>query len=350
MDDNVCNVAYDITFDNNLLDNDIRNVARNVTSDDNIVDDDVCYNIQYNSRYNATDEFLPMTYGILSDEYSSKHLGPNAKYSKDFGEFSEVEAYIRKCCDANGVSCSFDVTAQENPYFRTINYTSFAGMVIIHPLDFSQSIFQMYDARQDCLPDAGHIEFIRNRLLSGRASKYVSNRLDGAAYDAVAVLCGHNKFKAHIDARRLDDAVRRYGKRLAIKPHPISQRDLIDYLSIYKDFATILDLSDDVYDAMQSAQTVYTTHISETALAALILGKRIEPLDHMQNRLSCSFGHINHFCFTERDPVSVIGSVFASSKSGVICPQVDVDWKSKVDEYFDYSMWKREKQKGFYHG
>lgn len=291
-----------------------------------------------------------MTVGILSDEYVDKHIGPNAKYSDNFGGFSDVEDYIRRCCDRHGVECSFDVTAQENPYFKTVNYTSFAGMIIIHPLDFSQSMFQMYDARQDCLPEIGHIEFIKSRLSSGIASKYVSNRLDTAEFDAVAVLCGHNKFKAHVDARRLDDAVKRYGKRLAIKPHPITHHDLIDYLSIYNDFATILDLHDDVYDAMRSARTVYTTHISETALTSLVLGKNIEPLDHMQNRFSCSFGHINHFCFTERDPVGVLGSIFASPKSGVICKHVDTDWKSKVDEYFDYSMWKRDKQKGFYRG
>ena len=291
-----------------------------------------------------------MTGGLLSNEYQSKHLGPNARYSANFGGFQDVEVYIRLRCREHGIECSFDVTAQENPYFKTMNYTAFAGMIIMHPLDFSQSMFQMYDARQDCLPDAGHIEFIRDRINSGRASKYVSKSVDEASFDAVAVLCGHNKFKPHIDVRRLDDAVRRYGKRLAIKPHPISAESLIEYLNNYKDFATILDLDDDVYDVIKSSNHVYTTHISETALTSLILGKTIEPLDHVQNRHSCSFGHINHFCFTERDPVVVIGSIFASAKSGVICPQVDVDWKSKVDEYFDYSMWKRAKQKGFYHG
>lgn len=291
-----------------------------------------------------------MTGGILSDEYVKKHIGPNVSYSDHFGGFSDVEEYIRASCKRHGVECSFDVTAQENPHFKTINYTSFAGMIIMHPLDFSQSMFQMYDAKSDRLNDAGHIDFIRDRIATKTASKYKSKSFDGRSFDAVAVLCGHNKFKQHIDPRRIDAAVKKYGKGLAIKPHPITQQGLIDYLSMYSEFATVLPPHADVYDVMARSDMVMTTHISETALSGLIMGKRIEPMDHVQNRFVGSFSHINHFCFTEADPIGVIGSIFASPKSGVICPQVDIDWKSKVDEYFEYSMGRRNKQKGFYNG
>ena len=39
------------------------------------------------------------------------------------------------------------------------------------------------------------------------------------------------------------------------------------------------DRLDDLYTLIKNAKKVYTTHISETALTSLILGKSIEPLE-----------------------------------------------------------------------
>jgi hypothetical protein len=291
-----------------------------------------------------------MTYGIRSKGYVSKHLGPNASYSENLPDHSDVEDYIRLKCHDYGLKSSFDVTAQENPYFNTVNYTTYAGMIILHPLEFGQSLFQMYDAKSENKADAGHIDFLRDKIMSDRIEKYDKKFTVDNSFDAVAVLCGHNKFKQHIDGRKLDKLSRKYGKKLAIKPHPISDSGLLKYLEIYANFSTLLTVHDSLYSVIKASKKVYTTHISETALTGLIAGKPVEPIDHFQQRFCGSFGHINHFCFTEDDPLKVISSIFASSKSGIICPEVDVNWKAKVDEYFAYTIKRRMKMKGYYYG
>ena len=291
-----------------------------------------------------------MTYGIKSDEYISKHLGPNVTYSENVKDRSEVEDYIRRKCVEYGVESSFDVTAQENPHFKTINYTTYAGMLILHPLEFGQSLFQMYDAKADGCKDAGHIDYLTAKVADGMMSKYQAKSEVLQDFDAVAVLCGHNKFKQHIDGRKLDAISKKYGKRLAIKPHPISEPKLIDYLNIYSRQSVVLGISDDLYGAIERSDKVYTTHISETALTGLLAGKDVEPIDHYQQRFCGSFGHINHFCFTEDEPLKTLCSIFSSPKSGIVCPEVDKDWPSKIDQYFSYTMGRREKMRGYYYG
>ena len=291
-----------------------------------------------------------MTYSIKSDSYISKHLGPNVIYSENVQDRSDIEEYIRLKCKEYGVESSFDVTAQENPHFKTINYTTYAGMLIIHPLEFGQTLFQMYDAKADNLPDAGHIDYLRDKVMSGKMQKYNARNNVHDDFEAVAVLCGHNKFKQHIDSKKLDQLVKKYGKRLAIKPHPISEPRLLEHLKIYSEFSTLLDINDSLYDAIHNSKKVYTTHISETALTGLLAGKEVEPIDHYQQRFCGSFGHLNHFCFTEDKPLETLTTIFASPKSGVICPEVDVNWSDKIDQYFSYTLSRRNKLKGYYNG
>jgi len=49
-----------------------------------------------------------------------------------------------------------------------------------------------------------------------------------------------------------------------------------------------------------------------------------------------AFYHINKNLFTEKDPKEWVNKTFSSHKSGVINPNVDKDWKEKIDKYLEY--------------
>lgn len=291
---------------------------------------------------------------MFDRESIDKHIGTEVKFRKRLSKLEEVQDYFIDKCKEVGIDWSHDCTADENTYFDTINYTTYAGMFIMHPLSFGQQVFQMYDAKADNLPSAGHVEWVADNLSKGRAGKYVKGngqeleKVDFGDFEAIAVLAGSNKFFQHTSKKKFDLITRKYGKRLVLKPHPITTPQIIGEIFTSKGKAQMADRHDDLYSIMEKAKVVYTTHISETALTALIMGKEIKPLDPFGARLVGAFSHINHFCFSEPKPLETISSIFASPKSGVVHPEVDADWKAKVDAYFDYIMGQREIQKDFY--
>ena len=54
---------------------------------------------------------------------------------------------------------------------------------------------------------------------------------------------------------------------------------------------------------LQKAKGVYTTHISESAVYAAVLGKRIEPIDIWNNITMGSFACINNHLYTHQDNI-----------------------------------------------
>lgn len=284
-----------------------------------------------------------------------KHIGEEVKFRDRLNALKPVEDYFLDKCKKVGIESSYDCTADENTYFKTINYTSYAGLFIMHPLSFGQQLFQMYDAKADHLESAGHVEWLEDNIKRNELSKYVKSdgselsKISDRDVEAVAVLAGSNKFFEHTSKVKFERIIKRHGNKLVLKPHPITNTDVLGQIFNMKGEAYMASRTDDLYSIMQKASTVYTTHISETALTALLLGKKISPLEPFNRRLTGSFFHINHFCFSEPEPVDTIKSIFASPKSGVVHPEVDGDWKAKVDEYFDYVMAKRRLQKGHYY-
>lgn len=284
-----------------------------------------------------------------------KHIGTKIRFRDRLKALQPLEDYFRNKCDAVGIEHSYDCTANEPTYFKTLNYTTYAGMFIMHPLCYSHQMFQMYDAKADRLASVGHMEWLRKNLAEGQVSKYVKgngDELDSdeyANYTDIAVLSGSNKIHQHISKAKLKLLVQRLGSDLLLKPHPITNDKALTEIKNLKGNAQLARTDDDLYALLEKAEVVHTTHISETALTALLMGKKITPLDPFGNRLIGSFSHINHFCFSEADPIETLGSIFASPKSGVVHPEVDTDWKDKIDAYFDYILGQRKLQKNHYY-
>lgn len=277
---------------------------------------------------------------------NKKHIGTAIKIRESLKGLECVEEYIRSKCADIGIEVSYDVTAYENPYFKTINYTTFAGMMIMHPLQFDLSLYQMYDAKADQMNDAGHIDFIKSNSTKGKYTlpsddEFGVNTSLGD-YSHVIALPGSNKFYDHVSKAKFSRICKMHGDKVVVKPHPITKQSVIDDMRNFVGSAKIAGVHDGLYDIIAKADAVYTTHISESAIIALAMGKKVSPIDPYKASKKGSFSHINHFCFTEKDPLGTLGSIFASPKSGVVHPDVDSDWKKKVDDYLDYIMEKRQ--------
>ena len=292
---------------------------------------------------------------MFDKNFTKKHIGTDIAFRNRLKNLEEVEDYFLSKCESVGIDYSFDCMADENTYFKTINYTTYAGMFIMHPLSLSLQIFQMYDAKADNLASAGHVEWVERNLKEGVASKYVTKTGDEFSikqhdpYTSVMVLAGSNKVFEHTSKVKLERLTRKLGSKLILKPHPITDDKTLREIIKNKGDAQIADKHEDVYSIIKKSDNVYTTHISETALTGLILGKKVFPMDPFRKRLVGSFFHINHFCFSETNPLDVVSSIFASPKSGVVHPDVDSDWKGKIDSYFDYIMTQRKIQKSYYY-
>ena len=76
----------------------------------------------------------------------------------------EVEEYVQSKFPYKGIKLTYDCTALEELYFDTINYTTFAGFFMMHPMSFEQSIRQMADAYADTILPVGHIDWIKDKI------------------------------------------------------------------------------------------------------------------------------------------------------------------------------------------
>lgn len=288
---------------------------------------------------------------LLDKEEKLKHIGPDLEYDPKIYDLQPIIDYFVEKCNKVGIEHSHDCTADEMTHWKTMNYTTYAGLFIMHPLCYSAQTFQMYDALTDKATNEGHIDWIRDNIRLGLGSKYQLKKPNKYKdYKAIAILMGHNKYAQHVSKVKMSRLVHKFGSDLLIKPHPISNEKMIEEINNIKGDAQVADKDEDLYTLMDKAEYVYTTHISETALTGLIMGKKVSPIDPFKMRLRGSFSHINHFCFSYDNPLDVVGTIMASPKSGIVHPEVDIDWKGKIDAYFDYSLRQRQLQQGHYLG
>lgn len=261
-----------------------------------------------------------------------------------------VEEYVKQKAATLDIELEYDKTAVEGMYFKTINYTTYAGFLILHPFNLEQSMRQMMDAYADKMEDAGHIGIIKSNINDTRKlSKYTNMKPTKEKSEAIVVLAGGNKLKKHCCVGKIEQILERHGKNnVLFKRHPISFTGIYDELSDYLGGVNYCDADFNLYDLIKGAEYVYTTMISESALIAYMMGKKVDHFDLWQNRNTGSFTHINNFLFSTPDPIQWAKTTFASPKSGVIHPDADKNWKKKVDDYFDYILTLREFYKDAY--
>ena len=267
----------------------------------------------------------------------------------------EVEKYLQTKSKIKlqkaGIELAYDVTAIEPLFFKTINYTTYAGMVVLHPLNFELSMRQIYEAHSDGVGKKHrHIDHIRQQISEGNFSKYrFSQQKKAQAKKALVVLAGANKLKKHCCVGKMETVLNKFGRdNVLFKKHPISHDDIYCELSEYLGGIHFADAHSNLYDLMCNSEYILSSFISESALVAKLLGKTVDHMDLWQNRETTSFGHINYFLFSMSDELNWLDQAFASYKSGVISPLVDADWKQKIDAYVDFIIQVRKNYKSGY--
>jgi len=289
---------------------------------------------------------------MFNQKVSKERIGA-LKKSKALDPLRDVERYFIKQSKRMGWDYSYDVLAQEMPYFNTMSYTEYATCFMMHPLNLEMRVYQIQDAYLDKHTEQlDYVNYFKDNIEKKIANKYQDRNKDVEKYknvDNIVVLAGSNKLKENICLNKLMHIKREHDDNVYFKPHPITTYAVIGELKDLFGEETILPRDIDLYHFLNIADKVYTTHISESAMYAAALGKEIEPIDVYNSVERGSFYHINRFLFEYRDdPIEFINRVFSSYKSGMINPNVDKDWKEKLDQYFEYMKNKRNKYKGWY--
>ena len=289
---------------------------------------------------------------MFNQKVLSQRIG-RLKKSKALDNLEQVEGYCLRKCSEQNIETSYDVMAEEMPYFKTMGYTEFATNFYFQPLNSKLRGEQLMDAWDDNVknPDDWS-SYLVNNIQSKLANKYEGRKEEiekWPAKDYLVVLPGSNKVKTNVCLNRLKEISKKHGDNVYFKPHPITTHQIIGELKDFFGESNILPREVDMYYYLQKAKAVYTTHISESAIYAAVLGKRIEPIDTWNTLTAGSFESINKYLFTNQHHIKdYINKCFSSPKSGIVNPMVDKNWKEKVDKYIDYICKKRDVYKDWF--
>ena len=276
--------------------------------------------------------------GDIKKNASLDHLKPVEKYF-----LNKVKQYK--------IEISYDVIANELPYFKTINYTEWAHSFIMHPLQQELRIKQMLDAYLDnCDIKHDFCEYLKQRIISRKSNKYqhIDMQVEYVPREVLVVLVGSNKLKDRICLNKLRWIKNKHEEDVWFKPHPLTTYQLVGELKDLFGEKCVTDRDADMYKLLLDAEIVYTSHMSESVAYCVSLDKQIEPIDVYGKVEQGSFYHINHPLFTESNPKLWLNRAFNSAKSGIVNPELDSNWREKVDQYLEYIMLEREQHKDKY--
>jgi hypothetical protein len=289
---------------------------------------------------------------MFNKESQRERIGKTLQKSDSLKPLKEVEKYFLKAMRRYKTKADYDVIANELPYFETLNYTEYANCFIIHPLNNELRVKQMYDAGTNDGETQDWVKFFREKILGGESNKYDAqqNTKEYEKRDNIVVLVGSNKLKERICLNKLRWIKRKHGEDVYFKAHPLTTHQLIGELKDIFGDDTILPRSADLYSFFVESETIYTSHLSESAVYAIALAKDIEPIDVYSKIEMGSFFHINRFLFEReaRDAQEWVNRAFSDARSGVINPAVDEDWKKKIDDYLEYIHDERDKHEHKY--
>ena len=274
-----------------------------------------------------------------------KRIG-HLKKSKSLYKLEEVEAYFVRLCGEHGINCSYDVMAEEMPYFETLGYTEYAGNFYIRPLNFKLANEQMRDAEWDKMHKVeDYSNWLINKVVKNDSNKYTDRESDESLppKDFLVVLPGSNKVRDNVCLNKMKQIKSAHGDNVYLKPHPITTHQIIGELKDFFGEKCVLPRNLNMYYYLQKAKGVYTTHISESCIYSVVLGKPTQPIDVWNNIQRGSFFCLNnHILDNQSNGKEYINKCFSSPKSGIINPEVDKNWKEKVEQYMEYIMPKRQ--------
>lgn len=288
----------------------------------------------------------------MFNKKSMKERIGDIKKNDSLNHLKEVEKYFLNAGRKYKFEIAYDVIANEAPYFNTLNYTEWAHSFIMHPLCQELRVQQMLDAHGDNAEvTCDYIEYFKNRIISGLSNKYTHiNKVadEAPVRDNLVVLVGSNKLKDRVCLNKLKWIKTTHDDDVYFKPHPLTTYTLIGELQDMFGKDTILDRDTDMYYYLSKSKQVFTSHMSESAIYAVSLGIPIEPIDVYQKIDQGSFYHINKYLFSEGNPQAWVNRTLNSYKCGIVNPEVDPNWRPKIDAYLSYISELRNKYKNKY--
>ena len=289
----------------------------------------------------------------MFNEKATKERIGGIKKNASLHPLKEVEKYFLNQVKKYKLETSYDVIANELPYFKTLNYTEWAHCFMMHPLQQELRMQQMVDAYNDNLQEqVDYVSYFKNRVTSRNSNKYqhIDMEQEHTPKEALVILVGSNKLKERICLNKLRWIKDKYEDDVIFKPHPLTTYQLVGELKDLFGNTTVVDRDADVYKLLvaDATQLVYTSHMSESAVYAVCLDKQIDPIDAYNKVEQGSFYHVNKFLFTVEDPKLWVNRTLSSPKSGIVNPEIETNWKQKVEAYLEYITTERAKHKDKY--
>ena len=274
------------------------------------------------------------------------------KIANYYVNFKKCEEFTFEEMLKYNTGISFDLGANQNPYFSVINYTNFSELFALHPLSRELSHFQT----ENCFINQEAIEFdyfnhfadkYKNENYIG---KYAGQKTDISIseFEALVVLPGGNKFNI-MCGNKIKHILHEHGTKAVFKLHPLTPETSIEYIkSILPAYATIVGGNECLYEYMKQSSIVYTSHSTESAFIASCMGKEISPIDAFQHSRYGTFSHINRFLFYNKNKRDIINKLLNNYRSGLFHPLLDKNWKEKISKYLEFIHEMRMSVKHYY--
>lgn len=282
----------------------------------------------------------------MFNKASMKERIGDIKKSKTLNHLAECEKEFLKLCKRYKIDHAYDVVANELPYFKTMQYTEWAHSFSMNPLQQILRCKQMDDAyADDAEITIDWMGYFADKVKSGKSNKYT--HLEGRGTEPkehLIIPVGSNKIKETICANKLCYLRDKYEGKIWFKPHPLTTYAIVGEL---KDMLgdMVLDRDDDMYALLLGCDVAHVSHMTESAVYAVALDKKIDPIDVYNLMQQASFYHINKNMFTSDNPKEWMQKALNSSKCGIVNPEIQEDWTIRMAEYFEYVFDEREKYK-----
>ena len=279
-----------------------------------------------------------------------KRVGDRLQKTVKLDILKEVEDYFFHQAESLGFEASYDVTAVQNPSFKTLSYTEWGTNFMVQPLNNDVRRDMILDSLLDPNSKTLRWDNYYSGVIAEKSANKYSNRRSAnkVGRHSIVVPMGTNKFMDVMDIQKLIEVTK--DGTSYIKPHPLTTHEYVGFMKDKCGENNVLDRDHDLYEMMVKSKKVYTTHYSESMLYAAMLGKDIDVVDKLGKHWQAAFWHFNqHILRTPKEyRIPQLNKILSSFHCGVFNPNVDNDWKSKMDLYLNYMVERREHFKGVF--
>ncbi|TXI09296.1 MAG: hypothetical protein E6Q76_06055 [Rhizobium sp.] len=289
----------------------------------------------------------PFSHELLTDtRLQAKKIGPMyaSMRGEHLQELAAVEALVR---EAAPLAISYDVHRAQAPYFHEFTYTEcLGGGLLVSPqsVEVSARMVQMALDQSDQGFDAAPA-ILEQRQQRGTLDKYRLNESTSPGPKAVAFIPGSNCFSEMVSREVLARAMAD-DPGMVIKPHPMSDGELV--AGLVRDFGyyRILDPRESGDACLMDAETVYATTTTEMGLYAVLMGKPVHNIGNFFNEGRGTYSAFYRPLWgkTPADAGATLRKALNSPYGGFFHKD-DPNLPDRIDRYFKAVMTVREVMK-----